>query len=298
MSSSKLPYIGGHVSAAGGFFRAVENAERIGATAMQFFGASPRQWFAKMPDLQTVETYKKALEKSVVQAVYLHAAYLPNLATGFPESYEKSVKSLSEHLQIVTMLGAKGLIFHMGSFATQQLVPGGGGEMTHGQAIEQTAKGMKEVLARVSGDAFLVMENSAGGGGKLGSNVADLGAIKRLVNDPRVKVCFDTAHAFEAGVLDPEVTPENVKKVFDEWDREIHLKDLVAIHVNDSKTKHNSHSDRHENLGHGHIGIDGFRALAGENRLHHAAWMLEVPGFEDKGPDKENVDILKSCFTL
>ena len=302
---AKLPFIGGHVSAAGGFHKAVENAERIGATAMQFFGASPRQWFAKIPDQAAVDVYQTALKKSQVKAVYLHAAYLPNLATGMHESYEKSVKSLSEHLEIVTKIGANGLIFHMGSFATQQLVqqmiprgvvPGGGGEMTHDEAIEQTAKGMKEVLKNVPGDAFLVMENSAGGGGKLGSIVTDLGAIKRLVNDPRVKVCLDTAHAFESGVFAEKMTPENVQKVLDEWDREIQLKDLVALHVNDSKTKHNSHSDRHENLGHGYIGIDGFRALAADKRLHHAAWMLEVPGFDENGPDKENVDILRGCF--
>lgn len=302
----QYPLIGGHVSAAGGFFKAIENAERIGATAIQFFGASPRQWFAKMPDGLTIETYREALKKSQVQAVFLHAAYLPNLATRMDESFEKSIKSLSEHLQIVSMIGAKGLIFHMGSFATQQLVqqmiprgvvPGGGGDMTRDQAIEQTAKGMKQVLKNVPSDAFLVMENSSGGGGKLGSTAADLGAIKRLVNHERVKVCFDTAHAFEAGVLAENVTPENVQQVFDEWDREIHLSDLVALHVNDSKTKHKSLSDRHENLGHGYIGIDGFRALAAEKRLHHAAWILEVPGFDDNGPDRENVDILKGCFT-
>ena len=285
--AAKHPFIGGHVSAAGGFYKAVENAERIGATAMQFFGASPRQWFAKIPDQAAVDAYQSALKKSQVKAVFLHAAYLPNLATGFAESYEKSIKSLSEHLQIVTMLGANGLIFHMGSF---------GGEMTHDEAIEKTAKGMKQVLKNVPGDAFLVMENSSGGGGKLGSVVTDLGAIKRLVNDSRVKVCIDTAHAFESGVFAEKITPENVREVFDEWDREINLKDLVALHVNDTKTKHNSHTDRHENIGHGYIGIEGFRALAGEKRLHHAAWMLEVPGFDDHGPDKKNVDILRGCF--
>lgn len=281
--------IGGHVSAAGGFHRAIENATQIGANAMQFFGASPRQWFAKIPDTKTIETYKEALKTSEVKAVFLHAAYLPNLATSSEESYEKSVKSLSEHLQIVTMLGARGLIFHMGSFNS---------EMTYDQAIKQTAKGMKEVLSRVPGDAWLVMENSSGGGGKLGSTATDLGAIKRLVNSPRVKVCFDTAHAFEAGVFEENVTPENVKKVFDEWDKEINLQDLVALHVNDSKTKHNSHSDRHENLGLGYIGLAGFSALAAEKRLHHAAWMLEVPGLDNNGPDKANVDILKSCFSI
>lgn len=287
MSKEKQLLIGGHVSAAGGFFRAVENAERIGANAMQFFGASPRQWLVRTPTEENLKTYREALKKSQVKAVYLHAAYLPNLATSFHESYEKSVKSLSEHLNIVQRIGAQGLIFHMGSY---------GGDMSRDHAIEQTAKGMKEVLASVPGDTFLVMENSAGGGGKLGNTPGELGAIKRLVNSERVKVCFDTAHAYEAGVFGPELTPAHIKAVFDEWDTEIDLKDLVALHVNDSKTKFNSHNDRHENIGHGCMGIDAFHALAGDKRLHHAAWLLEVPGFDNEGPDKENVDILKGCF--
>lgn len=283
----KLPLIGGHVSAAGGFQNAIENAQRIGARAIQFFGASPRQWFAKIPTKEIVELYKEVLEKSEVKAVYLHAAYLVNLAAASEESYEKSIKSLTEHLQIAQMLGAQGLIFHMGSISSG---------LTREAAIQQTAKGMKQVLKNVPGDVFLVMENSAGGGGKLGNTAAELGAIKRLAANPRVKVCFDTAHAFESGALGPEVTPANVKQVFDEWDKQVDLKDIVVLHVNDSKTKYNSNHDRHENLGHGEIGLDGFRALAAEKRLHHAAWILEVPGFDNEGPDSENVKILTKCF--
>lgn len=282
-----LPLIGGHVSAAGGFYHAIENAERIGATAIQFFGASPRQWFAKMPDTESVEKYHDALKKSPVKAVYLHAAYLPNLAAASEESYKKSVKNLAEHLQIVKALGAQGLIFHMGSISSG---------LTREQALEQTAKGMKEVLALVPGTTQLIMENSAGGGGKLGDTAKELGIIKKLVASDRVKVCIDTAHAFESGMMGPQVTPENVKKVFDEWDHEVGLENIIALHANDSKTAYNSHSDRHENIGHGEIGLAGFHALTAEKRLHHAAWILEVPGFDNEGPDKANVDILKKCF--
>lgn len=281
-----LPLIGGHVSASGGYDNAIVNAERIGANCIQFFGASPRQWFAKMPDAATIKTYRTALEKSHVKAVYLHAAYLPNLASSSRESYEKSVKNLIEHLRIAHVLGAQGLIFHMGSYDTSG---------SRDEAIEQTARGMKEILKNVSGHTYLVMENSAGGGGKLGNTASELGAIKRLARSDRVKVCLDTAHAFEAGVLGPDITPQHVKKICDEWDREIDLADLIALHINDSKTPYASHNDRHENIGHGYIGIDGFRALAAENRLHNAAWILEVPGFDNEGPDKENVEILRSC---
>ncbi|KKW28772.1 MAG: putative endonuclease 4, partial [Parcubacteria group bacterium GW2011_GWB1_52_7] len=78
--------------------------------------------------------------------------------------------------------------------------------------------------------------------------------------------------------------------------KSVGIQNVVALHVNDSKTPFNSRHDRHENLGEGYIGIDGFRALAGEKRLHHAAWILEVPGFDGEGPDKRNIEILKNCF--
>lgn len=279
--------LGCHVSAAGGFYKAIESAEALGATCIQFFGASPRQWFAKMPSPEDVEKYKDHLKKSSVQAVYLHAAYLANLASPSDETYAKSIKNLSEHLAIATMIGANGLIFHMGS---------GGKEITREEAIKKIILGMKEVLKNVQGTTQLIMENSAGGGQKLGNTAKELGEIFHAVGSSRVKVCFDTAHAFEAGAITAYDAP-TIKKTFDEWDEYIGLENIVTIHTNDSKTACNSNHDRHDNLGEGYIGIDGFRALAAEKRLRHAAWILEVPGFDNNGSDLKNMAILKDCFS-
>jgi deoxyribonuclease-4 len=91
-------------------------------------------------------------------------------------------------------------------------------------------------------------------------------------------------------------TPAKIEKLFDEWDKEVGIENIVALHVNDSKTAYDSHHDRHENIGEGYIGLAGFKNLAKEKRLAHTAWLLEVPGFDDEGPDKKNVDILKSLF--
>jgi len=286
--TSAKTLLGGHVSAAGGFYKAIENAEALGATCIQFFGASPRQWFAKMPTEDDVKKYKEYLKKSSVEAVYLHAAYLANLASPNAETYAKSIKNLSEHLAIATMIGANGLIFHMGS---------GGKEITREDAIQKIISGMKEVLKNVPGTTQLIMENSAGGGQKLGNTAKELGEIFHAVGSSRVKVCFDTAHAFEAGVI-AAYDPPTIAKTFDEWDKYIGLKNIVTVHTNDSKTAYNSNHDRHENLGEGHIGIDGFRALAAEKRLRGAAWILEVPGFDNNGSDLKNMAILKKCFAV
>jgi len=254
------------VSAAGGHYKVAEKALELGANTIQMFGASPRQWKANAPSAENIQRYKEAISKSGVQSVYLHAAYLVNLA-GSLDLYKKSVDNLASHLEIACALGADGLIFHIGASR----------EDKEGMRA-RIVMGMKEVLQKVKGSAKLIMENASGGGGKIGSTLEELVDLYKKVDSKRVGMCLDTAHAF------------------DEWDRQIGMENLVALHVNDSKTKFGSGSDRHENLGEGEIGLEGFRNLAKEQRLGHASWILEVPGFDGMGPDKRNLDILKGLF--
>ncbi|OGY59328.1 MAG: hypothetical protein A3I31_02315 [Candidatus Colwellbacteria bacterium RIFCSPLOWO2_02_FULL_44_20b] len=279
------PLIGGHVSTAGGLWKAIEYAGELGATTIQIFGASPRQWGVKMPGQADIERYGEALRKSNIQSVYLHAAYLVNLASPDEALRAKSVKSLTEHLQIAEAIGAQGLIFHVGS----------GKEAPKGEAAKKVVSGMKEVLKAVPGRAQLILENSAGGGAKLGSNAKEVGSILKRVESPRAKVCFDTAHAYEAGVIE-RYTPPLIKQMLIEWDTEVGLDNIVVLHANDSKTPFDSHSDRHENIGEGYIGMQGFRNLAHEPRLKTKPWILEVPGFQGLGPDRKNIELLKMCF--
>ena len=275
--------IGAHVS--GGIADCIDSAEAIGARTIQIFGASPRMWRTKMPSEHEVSEYKKKLNASSVQSVYLHAAYLVNLASSSADIYAFSAQSLADHLTIAEMLGAEGVIFHLGSSK--------GGERD--EAFTKEIAAIKKILQLVPGKANLIMENAAGGGDKIGADIADIARLFHGVKSPRLKVCYDTAHGFEAGLVQ-SYTKESVKKLFDEFDKEIGLKHLVAIHANDSKTETGSNHDKHENIGEGYIGLSGFKALAGDARLHDKAWLLEVPGFDEMGPDKKNIEILKSCF--
>ncbi len=277
--------IGAHVSTSGGLYNAVPNAQRIGAQTFQIFGASPRQWSAKVPEKSVLERYQSELEKNKLGPVFLHAAYLVNLASPDEITRAKSVVSLTQHLKIAESIGAEGLIFHIGS----------GKEAPKDVAIKHVASGVKAVLKNSPGISKIILENSAGGGQKLGSCAKEVGEILNLIGSNRVKVCFDTAHAFEAGIIEG-YSKENIKKLFDEWDREVGLENLSALHVNDSKTVFNSHHDRHENIGQGYIGLKGFKSLAQEKRINQIPWLLEVPGFDGEGPDKENIDLLKSLF--
>lgn len=277
--------IGAHVSSAAGLAGAVDKAEAIGAEAMQIFGSSPRMWRVLVPRDEEVARYRERLARSSVFPVYLHAAYLVNLASPDETIRVKSVANLKGYLTIAERIGAKGLIFHLGS----------GKESPREEAARNIAEGMKEILRGVQGGTELVMENSAGGGRRVGACPEDFRLIMERVDSPRVKICFDTAHAYEAGMI-REFTAPLIRGLFDSWDREVGMEHVVVIHANDSKTAFDSHHDRHENIGEGYIGLEGFRNLAREERLTNKAWILETPGFDELGPDRKNVELLRLCF--
>ncbi len=199
---------------------------------------------------------------------------------------KKSVANLAAHLKIANLIGSAGLVFHVGS-------PNGEDRKA---ALDRAAGAMKEVLKLVSGGSYLVMENS-GSQKKIGGSIEDLEYLFKKVGDSRVKICVDTAHSFESGLIE-SYTPANIKQFFDAWDGAVGLSNIVALHANDSKTPYNSQNDKHENIGKGYIGIEGFKSLAKEKRIAHTQWFLEVPGFDDLGPDKKNMDLLRGSFGL
>src|SRR3989344_1037918 len=281
---SNHPKIGGHVSTAGGLFNAFVNAEKVGAETVQIFGASPRQWLVRMPNESDIAEYNRLKKESKVESVYLHGAYLANLASPDESIFAKSVGNLRAHFIIANRLEAQGLIFHVGS----------GKETSKSEAMKQAVKAMKEILKAVPGSAYLIMENSASGK-KIGAWPEEMRIMLEGINSPRIKICIDTAHAFEAGLIE-HYTPEGVKKFLDDWDKAVEIENIIAFHVNDSKTVFNSHHDRHENIGQGYIGLEGFKNFAKEKRTWDKDWLLEVPGFDNTGPDKENIEILKSLF--
>lgn len=278
------PVLGAHVSAAGGLWNAIGNGENIGAECIQIFGASPRSYAASLPNDETIAKFKNRLKESTVQAVYQHGAYLPNLGTADSVAMKRSIANLMAHLEIANRIGAQGVIFHVGSPNGDERQP----------ALERAAAAMREILSKVKGPAQLIMENS-GSVKKIGGTLEELAWLFKKVDDSRVKICIDTAHAFEAGMIE-RFDAEGIGALITNINDTIGLTNCVALHINDSKTPFNSNNDKHENLGKGFIGLAGFRALAREKRLAHTHWFLEVPGFDGNGPDKENMDILKSCF--
>ena len=276
------PKIGAHVSSSGGVHTAIDRAMDMGAEAIQLFSGAPYAWKRKNYTQAEVDAYNKKVEETGIAPAFIHGLYLVNLASSDAALLARSYDALVAEMKAAALIDAKGVIFHIGSHM------GAGYEAR----LEQVVENVQRIIENTA-DAWLILENAAGMGGAIGSKFAELGTIIRESGSDRVKVCIDTQHAFAAG-NDVKTRP-GLDKMIEEFDRDVGLERWVAIHANDSKCPLGGGIDRHENIGEGHIGRDGFENLLSHPALAEIPFLLEVPGFDgDSGPDKQNVEILKS----
>ena len=273
--------IGAHVSTSGGVSKAVGRGHEIGCEALQIFGSSPQSWAFRDIAEAEVEAFRQNKADAGIGPVFLHAIYLVNLGTERPDVLQKGIDSLAAHLNLAGRLGAEGLIFHPGSHG------GAGFEAV----LPQVADGIRQALDKAPDAPCLAVENMAGMGKHIGARFEELGAILEAVDDERLKVCLDTQHSFAAGY--DLTTGEGIEDMLGQLEAGPGAANVVAIHANDSKRVCGSGVDRHDNIGEGFIGEEGFAVFMGHPAFRDVPFLLEVPGFEGKGPDKRNVDILK-----
>jgi deoxyribonuclease-4 len=273
--------IGGHVSTKGGLLEVVKEAKRIGANTIQIFGASPVQWKAPLPDAKIAEEFKLKLKKEDIGPVFLHAPYLINLASPKGNMARISEALLERHLEIANFIGAFGVIFHIGSR----------GDRPQKESEELVANEISDIFSRIK-EGKLLIENSAGAGNLVGDSLEEVGSIIKKVKDKRLGFCLDTAHAFESGIFS-DYSKKGVDNFSQKMEKHIGLERFWVVHLNDSKTPAGSNKDRHENIGEGLIGSEGFLNLLSHKEFSKRPLILEVPGFSDNGPDKRNIEIVE-----
>lgn len=276
-------HIGAHVSSAGGIQKVFERAAAIRAEAIQLFPSAPQQW--KTPNIsdQQADAFREGLSATQLP-VFFHGVYLVNLASADDALIERSVDSLTGYLDWAGRLGVRGVIFHVGSHL---------GRGWDDALVAQICALMRRALDGAPNDALLVIENNAGQGNCVGATFAEIGAmIRGLDNDPRLAVCLDTCHALAMGY--DIATTDGCHAAMQEFDHEIGLARLVAVHANDSKMPLGGTRDRHENIGEGHIGLEGFGTIMRHPAFRDVPFFLEVPGLDGKGPDIENIMRLKA----
>ena len=279
---SPAPAVGAHVSAAGGLYKAVGRAQDIGAEAIQIFGAAPQMWRRKTHADDDIARFRDAAADVKLGPVFIHAVYLINLASPNPELFEKSVAALTAELRLGSQIGAEGVIVHVGSHM-------GAGFETQ---LPQVVDGIRRTLDDSPDDILLCLENNAGAGRSVGSSFDELSAMVEGAANERVRLCLDTCHLHAAGY--DVSTERGLRDTVKAYRAEFSDDQLAAVHANDSKTELGSGKDRHENLGHGSIGLPAFRRMVRNRLLRSAAWLLEVPGYQTDGPGEPDVAMLRA----
>ncbi len=272
---------GAHVKTAGGPLTAFQRAMDVGAEAMQIFLTPPQQWRSSKVEPAVADEFKARLAASPITPVFVHGVYLINLAASDATMLLRSTSNLKSAMRTCGEMNIRGVIFHIGSHKGTGL----------DAVFDQICAACAEVLAETPEDVLLVLENSAGAGGNIGSKWADLGRIIRQVGSDRVRVCIDTQHSYAAGY--DLSTAEGLELAMKEFRDEVGWDRIVAVHANDSKSALGSGLDRHENIGHGLIGREAFGRIMAHAAFKDLPFLLEVPGMDGSGPDKPNVDALK-----
>lgn len=278
-----MPRIGAHVSTAGGLNNAIINAKNIGANCIQIFSSAPQQWKGAQKTHEEKFGFKKAVKEAEIFPIFIHGTYLINFASDNKGIVDKSINCLTSDLIFAFEIGANGVIFHFGSYP----------EGWKGKRKELTQL-FKKIISTTPSETLIIIENAAGSGVKIGSTLEELAMMRDDINSARIKFCIDSAHAFAVGYDLSNVVGVNnyiiqVQKIL-EWD------EVVAIHLNDSKVPLGKGVDRHENIGEGCIGSEGLKTFVTHPVVSNQPLILEVPGFENKGPDVENIRRVNNFF--
>ncbi len=259
--------IGAHTSTAGGCFHGLLQGQSIGANTVQIFTSNQKQWKGRSIPEEEIEKWNALKAKTGIHVVMSHDSYLINLGSVNPELLEKSLTAFIAEIERCQLLGIDYLNFHPGAYTT-------GNEEACLDQIAKSLLATKKALEK--GSTLLLLEATAGQGTTVGYNFTQLGTIiKKLDHQIPIGVCIDTCHIFAAGY--DIRTAKGWDKTLEEFEREIGLKYLKALHLNDSMKALGSRVDRHASIGEGEIGKECFRYIVNHPILSKLPMYLETP---------------------
>ena len=270
--------VGCHVSIAGSIDLAVGRARELGCDTFQIFSRNPRGWKAKDLDQGTADAFRTAVSASGLGPVVDHMPYLPNPASPDDEIYDKSVAALTGELRRCDLLGIPYLVTHLGHHR------GAGTEAGQERVVAAINRALTDAG---EDDVMLLLENTAGEKNSVGSTFADLSRIMDGIDAvEKIGICFDTCHAFAAGY--DLRTAEGIEVAFVEVDDLIGLRHLRVVHLNDSKGDLGGGLDRHEHVGLGSIGEEGFRRILRHPGVRSLPLICETP-VDERRDDVGNI---------
>jgi deoxyribonuclease-4 len=270
--------IGVHSSIAGGISKAVEHAASLNCSTLQIFSHNPRQWRKSGISPDEAERFRLLRKKYDITPVFIHVSYLINLAALSTEILNKSIDLLSYELDNADAIDAEYIVLHTGSAS---------GQDGH-KARAGAAKALLKAVGSRQHRASVLLENTAGEKGDITSSITALAEIIDACNCEQIAgICVDTCHAFSSGY--DLTSGEGIEKLLGEIEKYVGLDKLKLIHLNDSKKPLGSGVDRHEHIGKGFIGTNGFRNLLLDKRISKVPMVLETPR-KNKDDDRINLE--------
>jgi deoxyribonuclease-4 len=287
-ATNNNPIIGAHFSIAKGLHDAVYQANAYGCNTLQMFTKNATTWKERMLTPGEQERFELAKTETGIHAIYSHTSYLINLASPDPKKHAMSYSALKQELIRSSALRIPYCVLHPGAHM--------------GSGIDAGLLKISESLNRIFSETAdttsrLLLETTAGQGSGLGHKFEQLAEIiARIDQKKRVGVCLDTCHIFAAGY--DLRTPETYQQTMNHFDAVLGLKQLFAVHVNDSKKDLGSRVDRHTHIGKGALGVNAFKHLLNDERLLHIPKLLETAKAEDGIDwDQRNLNLLRSMVS-
>jgi len=276
------PLLGAHMSIAGEVGESLHRGKLIGCDCIQIFTKSSRQWASKPYTEEQIANFKRNQRETGIESVIAHDSYLLNLGAPDETLRKRSVGGFIDELERCEALGVPYLVAHPGAHVGSGVDAG----------IKTVARSIDEAHAACKGFTTKVaLEITAGQGTVLGSSFEQMAQIFNAVTEhERLRLCFDTEHAFAAGY--DLRSSEGYERTFAELDQHVGIKRLVAFHLNDSLKPFHSRVDRHQHIGKGHLGVEPFDRLLHDPRFFGIPMCLET----EPGPDMK--DIAEDLVTL
>ena len=272
---------GSHLSIAGGMHNALLAAERIGFDTVQVFTKNQQQWRCPPLGTECIDAWRSHCARLKFKRTVSHDSYLINLASPDPNLWVKSTEVFIEELRRCDQLGIPYLVTHPGAHA-------GAGEE---EGLTRVAAAL-DVVHEMLPDAKVVtcLEITAGMGTCLGYKLEHLAEIISRVKRPRrLGVCLDTAHLFAAGY---DFRGRKYARFMKQLDAVIGVKRVKVWHLNDSKKALGSRVDRHDHIGRGLLGLEGFRPIVRDAQWAAVPKILETKkGKSDDGREWDEVNL-------
>lgn len=276
--------IGLHTSTAGSLDRAAIRARDAGANTFQIFSSSPRTWRPTILDPASVTEFKRLREQFDLYPLAIHDSYLINLASPVEPIRSLSIAAFRLEIERALQIGAEYLVMHPGNYKDCSLQAG----------VQAIVEAMVEACYGLSSKTLtILLENTAGQGCSIGSRFEELAVIRDLVRnriDFEIGYCLDTCHCYVAGM--DISSARGLTKMVAHAASVLGLENVRVIHTNDSKGALGSHLDRHQHIGEGHIGMNGFRRILAHPGLRDKSFIIETP-IDQEGDDRRNVQTLK-----